>query len=115
MIANQVILAMSWYLCSCACIANFAFSQTKSSVRNYILGAQIGKTTRAKVALNIIIQTIASGGVKIIDSTLLAATLLTKLMITAIQFGYAPWNTFARHRIRLSKQTGSGKWLCNSH
>lgn len=90
MIANQLLLAMTWYLCSCACIANSAFSQTKASVRNYIWGAKIGSTMRAKIAWNIIIQTVAAGGVKIIDPTLQAAALLTKLMIRAMQPGYAP-------------------------
>lgn len=115
MIANQVILAMTWYLCSYACIANSAFNQTKAAICNYIWGVNMGNRTRAKVAWSIIIQTVAAGRVKIIDHTLQALALLTKLIIWAIQPGYAPWKTFARHRTGLSKQTSSGKWPYNNH
>lgn len=105
MISNQVMLASIWYLCSCSSITSAAFKQTRASIRNFIWGARVGQTTRAKISWKVVIQPTIHGGVKIIDPTLQAAALLTKIIVRGLKPSYEPWKTFIRHEVQLTKMT----------
>lgn len=90
LIANQVILAAIWYLCSCASVSAETFKKVQGIVRNYTWGAKTGKQTRAKIRWDYVIQPITEGGAKVIDPALQSSALLTKLIIRALQPGYNP-------------------------
>lgn len=105
MISNQVTLACIWYLCSCSSVTSAAFRQTRAVVRNYIWGASAGQKTRAKISWDVVVQPTAHGGVKIIDPALQSAALLTKIIVRGLKPGYAPWKTFIRREVALTKMT----------
>jgi hypothetical protein len=64
-----------------------ALKLSRGLVRNYVWGAKIGKTTRAKVRGNLVIQLVASGGLKILDPTIETSALLTKLVVRGLKPG----------------------------
>jgi hypothetical protein len=115
LLANQVMLATIWYLCSCASISLSALKQSRGLVRNYIWGAKIGKTTRAKVRWELIIQPISAGGLKILDPIIQASALISKLVVRGLKPGWEPWKTFVRFHVDQAKYTGYAHWLHHRH
>jgi hypothetical protein len=115
LLANQVMLAAIWYLCSCSNISMTALKHSRGMVRNYIWGAKIGKSTRAKVRWNLVIQPIAARGLKILDPTIQASALLTKLIVRGLKPGWEPWKTFVRFHVDQTKFAGDSHWQSNRH
>ena len=85
MVANQVVLASIWYLSSCANITAATFRQTRGLIRNFVWGAKPSNKTSAKISWNVVIQPLVESGVKIIDPTLQASALLTKILVRAMK------------------------------
>jgi hypothetical protein len=82
-----------------------AFKQTKVALRNYIWGAKNGHTTHSKIKWDIITKPTVQGRVKIIDPTLQASALLTKILVRGLQLGYEPWKAYIRHKVVLTRMT----------
>lgn len=89
-------------------------------IRNYIWGAKIGQTTRAKISWDVVIQPTLHGGVKILDPTLQTAALLTKIVVRGLKPGYKPWKTFIRREVQLTKMIDHNRcapfphWIMNA-
>jgi len=116
LIANQVLLALIWYLASCWSTHSNTLAKVKSLMRNYIWWGENGeKKCRANVKWNSLILPKDQGRIKLIDPTLQTQALLAKLMIRGLMLGDAPWRSVIQFCMRSIKPKRGGKWLSNIH
>ena len=90
LIGNQVILAGIWYSAACTDLSHAILSKSRARVRDFIWSGQHDHIARAKVAWKYTIQPLALGGIKMLDPTSQASSLLAKLLIRGLSSGYKP-------------------------
>jgi hypothetical protein len=89
LVANQVLLASTWYLVACWNPNPSMCSQACGVVRNFIWGGKAA-LTRAKVKWDTLTLPIAKSGLGIIDPKSQSKALLAKLMVRGLTAGGEP-------------------------
>lgn len=56
-----------------------------------------------------------SEGLKILDPTIQAFALISKLVVRGLKPGWEPWMTFVRFHVYQAKYIGYGHWLHHRH
>jgi hypothetical protein len=108
LVANQVLLALMWYLAACWNPNPEMCSQVRGVVRNFIWG---GKATlaQAKVKWDTLTLPIAKGGLGIINPKTQSEALLAKLLVRGLAPGGEPWKELIRHHADQTKLPVHGK------
>ncbi|MCO5580302.1 hypothetical protein L7F22_034168 [Adiantum nelumboides] len=92
LVANQVLLASTWYVASCWTFNGGVMLQLKLLIRNFLFGGSYGThDTRVRVSWSTVIMLTSEGGLGIIDREMQSRALLTKLIVRGLFPGNEPW------------------------
>jgi hypothetical protein len=108
LVANQVLLASTWYLAACWNPDPRMSSQVRGLVRNFIWGGK-ETATRAKVRWETLILPLTQGGLGVIDPKSQSEALLAKLFIRGLAPGGEPWKELVWYNAGLTKLPHHGK------
>ncbi len=102
LIANQVLLASTWYLAACWNPNPSMCNQVRGVVRNFIWGGKVA-LTRAKVKWDTLTLPITKGGLGIIDPKSQSEALFAKFLVRGLAPGGEPWKELIRHHADQTK------------
>ncbi len=108
LVANQVLLASTWYLAACWNPDPRMSSQVRGLVRNFIWGGK-ETPTRAKVRWETLILPLTQGGLGVIDPKSQSEALLAKLLVRGLAPGGEPWKELVWYNAGLTKLPHHGK------
>jgi hypothetical protein len=90
LVINQVILASTWYLCSCLDLSGKIFKKLRQLIRNYLWVGNSEANARARVDCVPVILPISQGVLKSPKSSPAGQALLVKLIPRGLKLGWAP-------------------------
>jgi len=108
LVANQVLLASTWYLTACWNPNPRMCNQLRGVVKNFIWGGK-AMPACAKVKWDTLALSPSHGGLGIIDPKTQSETLLAKLLVRSLALDGEPWKELVRHRANQTKLPVHGK------
>jgi hypothetical protein len=108
LVANQVLLALIWYLAACWNPDPKMNNQVRGLVRNFIWGGKEAPTC-AKVRWETLALPIAQGGLGVTDPKSQSKALLVKLLVRGLALGGEPWKELVWHKAGQTKLPHHGK------
>ncbi len=97
LVANQVLLALIWYLAACWNPNPRMCCQVRGVIRNFIWGGK-DAPARAKVKWDTLALPTAQGGLEVTDPKSQSEALLAKLFVRGLTPGDEPWKELVRHK-----------------
>ena len=109
-VANQMLLAMMWYITSCWIFLSSCISQVEQLIKNFLWYGRDGSPARAKVAWSLIVLPTEQGGLWIIDPVCQSRALLGKFVVWGLLPGPEPWKEFLLQRLCICTPVAGGPW-----
>ncbi len=108
LVANQVLLASTWYLATCWNPNLRICTQVRGIIRNFIWCGK-DAPARAKVKWDTLVLPISQGGLGIIDPKTQSEALLAKLLVRGLAPGGEPWKELIRKNADQTRLPVHGK------